>query len=164
VLASSTTMTVPGAKGHDALRAQPIGLVLLGACVYEASTSTPAPGPPPLPIALVSVPRASGPLLCARPLAVRLRVPPRRLAWHRGAAAVLEIPSPQGGESAAAELLAAVYGTSTTHELVAPAAPEAVSEPVAEPDPEPVAALEPIIMLNPPEPTTSPPRPDAGRG
>jgi hypothetical protein len=28
-------------------------------------------------------------------------VRPCRLAWHRGAAAVLEIPSPQGGESAA---------------------------------------------------------------
>ena len=27
------------------------------------------------------------------PLAIRRRVPPRRLAWHRGAAAVLEIPS-----------------------------------------------------------------------
>ncbi len=38
-----------------------------------------------------------------RVLAVRLRVPPRRLAWHRGAAAVLEIPSPQGGEFAAGQ-------------------------------------------------------------
>jgi len=38
-------------------------------------------------------------------LAVRRGVPPRRLAWHRGAAAVLEIPSRQGGESAAAEAL-----------------------------------------------------------
>jgi len=37
-----------------------------------------------------------------RPLAVFLRVPPRRLAWHGGAAAVLEIPSPQGGEFAGA--------------------------------------------------------------
>jgi hypothetical protein len=37
-----------------------------------------------------------------RPLAALLRVPPRRLAWHRGAAAVLEVPSPQGGESAGA--------------------------------------------------------------
>jgi uncharacterized protein len=35
------------------------------------------------------------------PLAVRIRVPPRRLAWHRGAAAVLEIPSSEGGEFAA---------------------------------------------------------------
>jgi uncharacterized membrane protein (UPF0127 family) len=26
------------------------------------------------------------------------RVPPRRFVWHRGADAVLEIPSPQGGE------------------------------------------------------------------
>jgi len=34
-----------------------------------------------------------------RVLAV-LRLPPRRLARHRGAAAVLEIPSPQGGEFA----------------------------------------------------------------
>jgi uncharacterized membrane protein (UPF0127 family) len=33
-------------------------------------------------------------------LAVRRAVPPRRLAWHRGAAAVLEIPARQGGESA----------------------------------------------------------------
>lgn len=32
-----------------------------------------------------------------RPLAIRRRVPPRRLIWHR-AAAVLEIPSRQGGE------------------------------------------------------------------
>jgi uncharacterized membrane protein (UPF0127 family) len=37
-----------------------------------------------------------------RVLAVLPRLPPRRLAWHRGAAAVLEIPSPQGGEFAAA--------------------------------------------------------------
>jgi uncharacterized protein len=36
-----------------------------------------------------------------RPLAVRLGVRPCRLARHRGAAAVLELPSPQGGESAA---------------------------------------------------------------
>jgi uncharacterized membrane protein (UPF0127 family) len=35
-----------------------------------------------------------------RPLVVRRRVPPRRLVWHPGAAAVLEIPSQQGGESA----------------------------------------------------------------
>lgn len=36
-----------------------------------------------------------------RPLAVRTRVPPRRLAWRRGAAAVLEVPSAEGGEFAA---------------------------------------------------------------
>jgi uncharacterized protein len=35
------------------------------------------------------------------PLAIRLDVGPCRLAGHRGAAAVLEIPSPQGGEPAA---------------------------------------------------------------
>jgi uncharacterized membrane protein (UPF0127 family) len=35
------------------------------------------------------------------PLAVFLRVPPRRLAWHRAAVAALEIPSRQGGEFAA---------------------------------------------------------------
>jgi uncharacterized protein len=35
-----------------------------------------------------------------RPLAVCSRVPPRRLAWRRGAAAVLEVPSLQGGEFA----------------------------------------------------------------
>jgi uncharacterized membrane protein (UPF0127 family) len=34
-----------------------------------------------------------------RVLAVRLRVPSRRIAWHHGAAAVLEIPSLQGGET-----------------------------------------------------------------
>ena len=33
-----------------------------------------------------------------RPLAVRLAVPPRRLVWERGAAAVLEVPAGQGGE------------------------------------------------------------------
>jgi uncharacterized membrane protein (UPF0127 family) len=38
-----------------------------------------------------------------RALAVHRRVPPRRLRWHRGAAAVLEIPSPQGGEFSAAD-------------------------------------------------------------
>lgn len=32
------------------------------------------------------------------PLARRLGVPPRSLAWRRGAAAVLELPSPLGGE------------------------------------------------------------------
>jgi uncharacterized protein len=37
-----------------------------------------------------------------RALAVRLGVRPRRLAWQRGAAAVLEIPSSWGGEFAAA--------------------------------------------------------------
>jgi uncharacterized membrane protein (UPF0127 family) len=31
-------------------------------------------------------------------IAVRRRVPPRRVVWCRGAAAVLEIPSGQGGE------------------------------------------------------------------
>jgi uncharacterized membrane protein (UPF0127 family) len=35
-----------------------------------------------------------------RVVGVRRRVPPRRLVWHRGAAAVLEIPSAQGGENA----------------------------------------------------------------
>jgi len=33
-----------------------------------------------------------------RPLAIVLGLPSRRLASHRGAAAVLELPSPQGGE------------------------------------------------------------------
>ena len=37
-----------------------------------------------------------------RPLATVLGVPPRRLASYRGAAAVLELPSQQGGEFAAA--------------------------------------------------------------
>jgi uncharacterized protein len=37
-----------------------------------------------------------------RPLAVFIQVPPRRLVWQRGAVAVLEIPSPQGGEFASA--------------------------------------------------------------
>jgi uncharacterized protein len=32
----------------------------------------------------------------------RLRVPPRRVAWHRGACAVLEIPAGEGGEFPAA--------------------------------------------------------------
>ena len=31
-------------------------------------------------------------------LAVRCRVPPRRLLWCRGASAILEIPSAEGGE------------------------------------------------------------------
>jgi uncharacterized membrane protein (UPF0127 family) len=35
------------------------------------------------------------------PLALHRRVPPRRLVWCRGAAAVLEIPSPEGGETVA---------------------------------------------------------------
>jgi hypothetical protein len=35
------------------------------------------------------------------PLAVRRNLPPRRFAWCRGAAAVLELPSREGGESAA---------------------------------------------------------------
>jgi uncharacterized protein len=33
-----------------------------------------------------------------RVLAVRRRVLPRRVVWHRGAAAVLEIPAGEGGE------------------------------------------------------------------
>jgi uncharacterized protein len=33
-----------------------------------------------------------------RVLAVRRRVPPRRLLWCRGAAAVLEVPAGKGGE------------------------------------------------------------------
>jgi uncharacterized membrane protein (UPF0127 family) len=34
-------------------------------------------------------------------IVVRRRVPPRRVVWQRGAAAILEIPSPpEGGESA----------------------------------------------------------------
>jgi uncharacterized membrane protein (UPF0127 family) len=36
-----------------------------------------------------------------RVLATRRRVPPRRVVCHRGAAAVLEIPSAEGGEFAA---------------------------------------------------------------
>jgi len=40
---------------------------------------------------------------CGHPLATRLRVPPHRLVWHRGAEAVIEIPSPQGGEFAVAQ-------------------------------------------------------------
>ena len=34
-----------------------------------------------------------------RPVALRRSVPPRRLVWHRGAAAVLELPPAAGGES-----------------------------------------------------------------
>lgn len=33
-----------------------------------------------------------------RVLSVRRRVPPRRVLWHRGASAVLEIPAAEGGE------------------------------------------------------------------
>jgi uncharacterized membrane protein (UPF0127 family) len=33
-----------------------------------------------------------------RVISVRRRVPPRRVVWHRGASAVLEIPSGEGGE------------------------------------------------------------------
>ncbi len=36
------------------------------------------------------------------PLALRRRVPPRCVVWRRGAAAVLELPSIEGGESGAA--------------------------------------------------------------
>ncbi len=36
------------------------------------------------------------------PLSLRRRVPPRRVVWRRGAAAVLELPSGQGGESGTA--------------------------------------------------------------
>lgn len=32
-------------------------------------------------------------------IAVRRRVPPRRVFWHRGSSAILEIPSPPRGES-----------------------------------------------------------------
>jgi uncharacterized membrane protein (UPF0127 family) len=37
-----------------------------------------------------------------RPLSVHRGVPPRRIAWSRGAAAVLELPAREGGELAAA--------------------------------------------------------------
>lgn len=40
-----------------------------------------------------------------RVVSVRRRVPPRRLVWQRGAAAVLEIPAAEGGESAGAGTL-----------------------------------------------------------
>jgi uncharacterized membrane protein (UPF0127 family) len=33
-----------------------------------------------------------------RVIAVRRRVPPRRVVWERGAVAVLEVPSAEGGE------------------------------------------------------------------
>jgi uncharacterized protein len=35
-----------------------------------------------------------------RVLAMRRKVPPRRVLWHRGASAILEIPSGEGGEIA----------------------------------------------------------------
>jgi uncharacterized protein len=38
-----------------------------------------------------------------RVVSVRRRVPPRRVVWQRGARSVLEIPSPEGGESAGSE-------------------------------------------------------------
>ncbi|MFL5833606.1 MAG: DUF192 domain-containing protein [Solirubrobacterales bacterium] len=41
-----------------------------------------------------------------RVISVRRSVPPRRLAWQRGAAAVLEIPAAKGGEIGAAGDLA----------------------------------------------------------
>ena len=34
-----------------------------------------------------------------RVISVRRRVPPRRIVWQWGARSVLEIPSPEGGES-----------------------------------------------------------------
>lgn len=37
-----------------------------------------------------------------RVLSLRRRVPPRRFLWCRGAAAVLEVPAAEGGETAAA--------------------------------------------------------------
>jgi uncharacterized membrane protein (UPF0127 family) len=40
-----------------------------------------------------------------RVLAVRHRVPPRRVLWRRGASAILEIPSPEGGRVRAARAL-----------------------------------------------------------
>jgi uncharacterized membrane protein (UPF0127 family) len=36
-----------------------------------------------------------------RVISVRRRVPPRRVVWQRGAAAILEIPVAEGGESGA---------------------------------------------------------------
>jgi uncharacterized membrane protein (UPF0127 family) len=39
---------------------------------------------------------------CGGPLAIHRAVPPSRLVWCRGASAVVEIPAPQGGESAGA--------------------------------------------------------------
>jgi uncharacterized membrane protein (UPF0127 family) len=40
-----------------------------------------------------------------RVLAVRRQVAPRRVLWHRGASAILEIPSPEGGRVRAARPL-----------------------------------------------------------
>ena len=40
-----------------------------------------------------------------RVLAVRRRVPPRRVLWCRGASAILEIPSPEGGRVRVAQAL-----------------------------------------------------------
>jgi uncharacterized membrane protein (UPF0127 family) len=37
-----------------------------------------------------------------RVIDVRRRVPPRRVVWHRGASAILEIPAGKGGEFSAA--------------------------------------------------------------
>jgi uncharacterized membrane protein (UPF0127 family) len=48
-----------------------------------------------------------------RPLAVHRGVPPRRLLWHRGAAAVLEVPTAEGGE----------FGAPATWEVHVAAAP-----------------------------------------
>ena len=42
---------------------------------------------------------------CGRVLAVRRRVPPRRVVWHRGASAILEIPAAEGGRVRAARAL-----------------------------------------------------------
>jgi uncharacterized membrane protein (UPF0127 family) len=36
-----------------------------------------------------------------RVIDVRRRVPPRRVVWHRGASAILEIPAGEGGEFSA---------------------------------------------------------------
>lgn len=38
-----------------------------------------------------------------RVISVRRAVPPRRIAWQRGASAVLEIPAAEGGETAPAQ-------------------------------------------------------------
>jgi uncharacterized membrane protein (UPF0127 family) len=40
-----------------------------------------------------------------RVLDLRRRVPPRRVLWRRGASAILEIPSPEGGRVRAARAL-----------------------------------------------------------
>jgi len=39
-----------------------------------------------------------------RVLAVQRQVPPRRVLWHRGASAVLEIPAQEGGEFCSPQL------------------------------------------------------------